>query len=811
MGARAGLGAHASSWRASRCRAALGRARLRAGRRSTGVLNLYGPSEDTTYSTWAAGRARRAAAPPIGRPLAGTRGLRARRAACGRCRPACRASCYLGGAGLARGYLGRPDADRRALRPRPVRPATPGGAALPHRRPGPLPAGRRARVPRPRSTTRSRSAASASSWARSRPRSRPTRRCARPRCWRCRAGGRATRGWSPTWRRAAGARDRGGRAARLPAPRGCPAHMVPAAFVRARRAAAAPPTARSTAGRCRLRRRRGAGRRARAGARRDAGRGAASPAIWAEVLGVERVGRGRRLLRPRRPLAARHAAWSRGCARRSGVELPLRGAVRAPRRSPALAAEVDARRRPARRRQRRRGSRRSAAAPGASAAAALLRPGAALVPRPARAGQPGLQHARRRCASTGRLDAAALAARSARGRAPPRGAAHRLPARRTAGRCSAIAPARPRAAAGGRPRGPRRRPAPAEAERLAARARPPALRPRARAAAARACCCGSAAEEHRAAAHPAPHRRRRLVARACCSRELAALYAAFAAGRPSPLARAAGAVRRLRGLAARLAARARSLERAARLLARAARRRAAGPRAADRPAAAGRAHGHRGAYVPTRLPAELAARLAALAGARGRHPVHGAARRLPGRCLGALGGPGRPGGRHAGRRPPAPGELEGLIGFFVNTLVLRADLAGEPHPTAFRELLGRVREAALGAYAHQDLPFEKLVEELPPERDLSRTPLFQVFFNLLNFKGPSQGLSFEADLGAAGPRRTPGGDQRAGRQVRPHALRAPQEARVPARSTGACSTTPTSSTHRGCRTCSTSSRPSSSR
>ncbi len=83
----------------------------------------------------------------------------------------------------------------------------------------------------------------------------------------------------------------------------------------------------------------------------------------------------------------------------------------------------------------------------------------------------------------------------------------------------------------------------------------------------------------------------------------------------------------------------------------------------------------------------------------------------------------------AGRTRP---EVEGLIGLFINTLAFRGDLSGDP---SFRELIARARKTALDAYEHQDLPFEKLVEELNPDRDLSRSPLFQVMFAFQTMPG----------------------------------------------------------------------------
>ena len=208
-------------------------------------------------------------------------------------------------------------------------------------------------------------------------------------------------------------------------------------------------------------------------------------------------------------------------------------------------------------------------------------------------------------------------------------------------------------------------------------------------------------------------------------RELAALYAAFREGRPSPLAPlpvqyadfAAWQRTVLNGgaMEAQLAWWRRALDGAPAVLEL--------PTDHPRPAVSG----HRGACERTVLPREVSDALHRLGRRRGATlfmTLLAAYQALLSRYAGqddvVVGSP------IAGR---TRGETEGLIGFFVNTLALRGDLSGDP---TFAELLGRAREATLGAYAHQDLPFERLVEEVQPERSLRHSPVFQAFFVLQN-------------------------------------------------------------------------------
>ncbi|HEY7767794.1 non-ribosomal peptide synthase/polyketide synthase [Longimicrobium sp.] len=217
-------------------------------------------------------------------------------------------------------------------------------------------------------------------------------------------------------------------------------------------------------------------------------------------------------------------------------------------------------------------------------------------------------------------------------------------------------------------------------------------------------------------------------------RELSALYEAYREGRASPLAElpvqyadyAAWQREQLQGESlnrqlsywkARLAGAPRVLE-----------------LPTDRPRPAVRTH--RGATVRTELSAEVLERLEGLGRSEGATlymTLLSAFQVLLSKYSGSedivVGSP------IAGR---TRGEVEGLIGFFINSLVLRTDLSGDP---SFRETLRRVREVTLGAYEHQDVPVEKLVAELQPERSMSHSPLFQVSFALNNPDAAGTGVA----------------------------------------------------------------------
>ena len=676
-----------------------------------------------------------------------------------RCRSASPGELYVGGAG-ARARLPRPaGADRRALRPRPVRRRA-GRAPLPHRRP------RRAAAPdgdleflgRIDHQVKVRGfrielgeieAALAAHPA--------VREAVVVRATDARRDQRAGR--LRACRPDAAAGELGG-AARGTSRERLPEYMVPAAFVRARRAAAhrqrqgRPPGAAA---------RPSAARTACGGpcaAPRSAGRGAPRRPSGARCCGVERG-------RPRTTTSSTSAAtrcsppsWSRGCARRSASSCRCARLFEAPTARRSWRARVE----PRCRRPRRRGGRRPPLVAGRGARGRarrpLLRPGAALVPRPARAGERRSTTCRSRCGSRGPLDPRGARARAlAAVVAPPRGAAHRLRRRRTASRCRSMRRRRAVPLPGdrpGRPCRPRRR--------EPALGRPSGRRRGGRSTSRAGRCCAPPAAPAARAEHVLLLTMHHIVSDGWSMgvlRPRAGARSTRRSRRGAAVAapRAAGPVRRLRRLAARLArrrgARASSSPTGAEHLAGAPRRSSCPPTA--------RARRSRPSAAPTgrsALPARADRRPARRwRGARGGDAVHDPARRLPGPARAAIAGQADVLVGIADRQPRPPRDRG-------------ADRLLRQHPGAARRprrrpdlpraRCARVRETALERLRPPGLPFEQLVEELQPERDLSRTPLFQV---MLRAAEPAGGRpASPAGLRLSRRCESDAGD----RQVRPH-------------------------------------------